>query len=88
MQALSMQHPLASKASYHNPGNLQVSGAAAAEGAGNGQAAAFPPMAAADAQRYEYIFQQMDADKDNYVLVSSAASPACLKLTLRPPDVW
>ena len=31
-------------------------------------------MATADARRYEHIFQQMDADKDNHVLVSPPAS--------------
>ena len=34
-------------------------------------------MAAADARRYEHIFQQMDGDRDNYVLVSSAESMSC-----------
>lgn len=59
--------------------SLQVHGAAAGEGATQSQNAAFPPMAAADARRYEHIFQQMDADKDNYVLVSSDAG-CCLAI--------
>ena len=47
----------------------QIPGATS-EGSGERVSADFPPMAAADAQRYRQIFQQMDADKDNYILVS------------------
>ena len=36
---------------------------------GRSSAAAFPPMPAADAQRYRGAFQQLDADRDGYVQV-------------------
>jgi hypothetical protein len=43
--------------------------AAPAQGPGGGGSAAFPPMPAADAQRYRDVFAQLDADRDGYILV-------------------
>lgn len=51
---------------------VQIPGASI-EGPGECASTEFPPMAAADAQRYRQVFQQMDADKDSYVLVSRVA---------------
>ncbi len=43
-------------------------GAPPAAGASSGSsAAAFPPMPLADAQRYQAMFRQLDADQDGYV---------------------